>query len=76
MASINLPPNLVGVAVGPIQGALDQLGLDPPGKEENRSRLQNRTWRLMLTYNDRTTLSYELKRRRTAGKLGVADLKV
>lgn len=61
---------LLGVAIGPIQGrekVLDPHGFDETSPRRNREQLWNRVektrrYRLMLTYNDFTVLSYEIGR--------------
>lgn len=69
---------LVGIAVGPVQGMLDQ----PEGAEMGeRTRSPGaRRWRLMMTYDNHTVLSYELgkyrEREDTDDAPGLADLVV
>lgn len=52
---------LVGVAVGPVQGMLDQPE-DEERKERSGERGGGRRWRLMMTFHDHTVYSYELRK--------------
>ncbi|KAF2790781.1 hypothetical protein K505DRAFT_419597 [Melanomma pulvis-pyrius CBS 109.77] len=69
---------LVGIAVGPVQGMLDP----PAGAEmgERTRSLGARRWRLMMTYDNHTVLSYELgkypEREDMDDAPGLADLVV
>ena len=64
---------LVGVAVGPVQGAFNQPG-ERHRSSEDLSGLREKKWRLLMYYTDHTVLSFELSRRRDGREPGVSDL--
>ncbi|KAF2443766.1 hypothetical protein P171DRAFT_432940 [Karstenula rhodostoma CBS 690.94] len=61
---------LVGLAVGPVQGMLDA------GDGEEERDVGMRRWRLMLYYHDHTVHSYELGKYGGAGETRVDELMV
>lgn len=64
---------LVGVAVGPVQGMLD-MAADGESPVVNEGRA--RRWRLMMYYHDNTVYSYELGKFEQEGPVGLEELVV
>lgn len=61
---------LLGIAVGPVQGYWQTFGFT---KAEDRALDGTRRFRLMLTYNDSTILSYEIWRPIADSGSGIQD---
>lgn len=62
---------LIGLAVGPVQGMFDAE--DASGEERHVGR---RRWRLIMSYHDHTVLAYELGKYGASGDVGVDELVV
>jgi hypothetical protein len=63
---------LVGIAVGPVQGMFD-VGEDEEGKIKHAGA---RRWRLMMYYHDHTVFAYELGKYGETGEVGLDELVV
>jgi hypothetical protein len=66
---------LVGIAVGPVQGMLDEMA-DDTGRENPDESIVGKRWRLLMLYEDHTLLSYDISRRREDDSLALDEMVV
>lgn len=77
---------LVGVAVGPVQGMLDEGGWEisddgGEGGGDNladtpRARMETRRWRIILHYSNQNVKCFEVGKYSRPGEMRLADLVV